>query len=376
MRKITAVLFILLPAALAQAQNQPAIVSGPVGPSPYNVIRGWHQPFADKGYAFGGSSGVWAESPDRIFILQRGETKLPDPLPEGYLGFAGSVNNINVLSATKLREFRHCLYTLDRNGKIKDQYFQWDSTICEGPGEEGPGPHRIRISPYDPEHRLWIIQETFSQIYVLSNDGKRLIKTFGEKRVEGADSKHFGKPQDVAFLPDGRVLIADGLDNNRIMILDKNLNYIGEFGSKGTGPGQFSAVHAIAAGPEGRVFALDRSGRRINVFRTTSDPAKFTFEQSFDGFNLPLDIIVNDDAIWVTDLNPLRFNKLNFKGEHLYTWMVPRELPDGYIEVHTISVDPQGNLYGGDNQYGRTQKFVPKPDADPKLLIKAPWHAK
>jgi hypothetical protein len=172
------------------------------------------------------------------------------------------------------------------------------------------------------------------------------------------------------------VLIADGLDNNRVMILDKNLNYIGEFGSKGKGPGQFSAVHAIATGPDGRVFALDRSGRRINVFRTTSDPAKFTFEQSFDGFNLPLDIIVNDDCIWVTDLNPLRFNKLDFNGNHLYTWMVPRELPDGYIEVHTISVDPAGNLYGGDNQYGRTQKFVPKPDADPKLLIKAPWHAK
>ena len=35
-----------------------------------------------------------------------------------------------------------------------------------------------------------------------------------------------------------------------------------------------------------------------------------------------------------------------------------------------------GNLYGGDNQYGRTQKFVPRAGADPKLLIKAPWKAK
>ena len=41
--------------------------------------------------------------------------------------------------------------------------------------------------------------------------------------------------------------------------------------------------------------------------------------------------------------------------------MVPSELPDGYLEVHTITVDSNGNLYGGDNQYGRTQKFVPKP---------------
>ena len=49
------------------------------------------------------------------------------------------------------------------------------------------------------------------------------------------------------------------------------------------------------------------------------------------------------------------------------------ELPDGYLEVHTFSVDSDGNLYGGDNQYERTRKFVPKPDADPALLIGTPW---
>ena len=96
---------------------------------------------------------------------------------------------------------------------------------------------------------------------------------------------------------------------------------------------------------------------------------------AFPGFSLPLDIIVNDDSLWITDLKPLRFVKLDFKGKRLYTWMVPPDLPDGYLEVHTFSVDSEGNLYGGDNQYGRTQKFVPKTGADPKLLIRAPWKA-
>ena len=184
------------------------------------------------------------------------------------------------------------------------------------------------------------------------------------------------QPQDVAFLPDGRVLVADGLDNHRIVILDKNLSYLSEFGGHGTGPGQFNGVHAVAIGPGNRIFALDRSGGRINVFRTTSDPARVDFVQAFDGFSLPLDLIVNDDSLWVTDLNPLRFTKLDFNGTHLYTWMVPKDLPDGYLEVHTFSVDSAGNLYGGDNQYGRTQKFVPAPGADPKLLIHEPWRAR
>lgn len=355
------------------AQGSPkAVISGPVGPSPYNIVRGWHKPFAEPGFAFGGNSGVFAESPDRIFVAQRGEAKLPDPVPPQFAGFAGSIG-INVLSAVDRRVWKNCLYTLDANGVVRERWTQWDH-LCEG--SSGPGPHRLRISPYDPERRVWVVNETFHTIYVFSNDGKRLLKTLGEKNVAGADKTHFGKPQDVAFLPDGRILIADGLDNHRVIILDKDANYLSEFGGKGAGPGQFNGVHAVAVGPGGRIFALDRSGGRINVFRTTADPAKVEFVQAFTGFQLPLDLIVNDDALWVTDLGPLRFNKLDFEGNHLYTWLVPPDLPDGYLEVHTFSVDSQGTLYGGDNQYGRTQKFVPKPGADPAQLIRAPWRAR
>jgi hypothetical protein len=143
----------------------------------------------------------------------------------------------------------------------------------------------------------------------------------------------------------------------------------------GKGPGQFNGVHAVAIGPEGRIFALDRSGFRVNVFKTTADPAKVDFVETWPSSGIPLDLIVNDTSVWITELSPLRFIKFDFKGKQLYTWLVPRELPDGYLEVHTISVDSAGNLYGGDNQYGRTQKFVPKRGADPALLIRQPWVA-
>ena len=371
-RVLTKAFAMLAIATTLLAQSTPGVISGPVGPSPYDIVRGWHKPNSQPGFTFGGNSGVFAESPNRIFVAQRGEYRLPDPVPAAFAGFAGSIG-VNVLSATAGRVWQNCLYTLDAEGRVKERWTQWDA-LCEG--SSGPGPHRLRISPYDPEHRVWVVNETFSTIYVFSNDGSRLLKTLGEKNVQGKDGTHFGKPQDVAFLPDGRILVADGLDNHRVMILDRSMNYIGEFGGPGKGPGQFSGVHAIAVGPEGRIFALDRSGGRINVFKTTADPAKVDFVDAFPGFSLPLDLIVNDDSLWVTDLNPLRFTKLDFHGNHLYTWMVPKDLPDGYLEVHTFTVDSSGNLYGGDNQYGRTQKFVPKPGADPKLLIGPPWSAR
>jgi hypothetical protein len=350
--------------ALAQA-----VVSGPVGPSPYDVVRHWHRPFQAPGYAFGGNSGVFAESPDRIFVAMRGEYRLPNPVPAEFDQHAGTIG-VNVLNAVDGRVWRNCLYTLDRDGRVKELWTQWDH-LCEG--SPGPGPHRIRISPYDPERRVWVINETFHQIYVFSNDGSRLLMTLGEKNVPGTDGLHFARPQDVAFLPDGRILIADGLDNHRVMIMDADANYLGEVGGFGEAPGQFQGVHAIGVGPNGRVYALDRSGGRINVFRVTDDPTTLEHVDTWDGFQLPLDIIVNENSLWITDLQPLRFIKLDFEGNSLYTWMVPRDLPDGYLEVHTFSVDPDGNLYGGDNQYGRTQKLVPKPDADPELLIGPPW---
>ena len=359
------------PTLVAQRGRQ-AEIRGPSGASPYEIIRGWQKPFAQGGFAFGGNSGVFAESPNRIFVAQRGETRLPDPIPPAFTGFAGSIG-INVLNDTARRLWRDCLYTLDGEGKVKELWTQWDR-LCEG--SPGPGPHRIRISPYDPEHRVWLINETFQQIYVLSNDGSKLLKTLGEKNVPGTDGTHFGKPQDVAFLPDGRILVADGLDNHRVMILDRDAKYLSEFGGFGKGPGQFNGVHALAVGPRGFIFALDRSGGRINVFRTTADPAKVEFVDAWGGLTLPLDIIVNEDSLWITDLGPLRFIKIDFKGNHLYTWKVPSELPDGYLEVHSISVDSAGNLYGGDNQYGRTQKFVPKRGADPALLVGQPWVAR
>jgi hypothetical protein len=174
-------------------------------------------------------------------------------MPPEFRQHAGTIG-INVLNATALRTWRNCIYTLHADGTVREMWSQWDA-LCAG--SDGPGPHRVRISPYDEDRRVWVINETFQQIYVFSNDGSELLMTLGEKNVAGTDATHFGRPQDVAFLPDGRILIADGLDNHRIMIMDKDLNYLGEVGGRGDGPGQFNGVHAIAVGPGGRVFAHD-----------------------------------------------------------------------------------------------------------------------
>lgn len=374
MPRTTSILAALSGALLcASAGAQPGNARGPIGESPYEIVSGWHKPFQARGFAFGGNSGVWAESSDRILIAQRGETVLPHPVPDDFPGFAGALG-INVLRETNRRVWRNCLYVVNGDGEMVEVWDHLDH-LCEG--ADGPGPHRIRISPYDPERRIWLVNETFHQIYVIANDGSRVLATYGEKGVSGDGPERFGRPQDVAFLPDGRILVADGLDNHRVVIFDRDMNYLGEFGGFGDGPGQFDTIHALGIGPEGRIFVLDRAGGEVNLFRTTDDPAVMAFERSIGApLTIPLDIIVNENDFWITDLNPLRFINFDFEGNIKYTWLVPRELPDGYIEVHTFTVDPQGNLIGGDNQYGRSQKFTPRPGADPERLIEPPWSAR
>lgn len=373
MQHLKVFLLVLLP-VLFVADHATSQELGPIGPSPYDVVEGWHKPFAAEGFAFGGNSGVFAESPDRIFISQRGETRLPNPVPSGFDGYVGSIG-INALREAELRTWQNCLMVVDGDGNLIEVWDQWDHLCDES---EGPGPHRIRISPYDPERRVWVINESRHQIFVFSNDGRELLMTLGEKNVAGNDRTHFGRPQDVAFLPDGRVLVADGLDNHRVVIMDSAGNYLSEFGGFGEGPGQFNGIHALGIGPNGLIFALDRANGRVQVFRLT-DESSGTYHSEIDyvdewtGFGLPLDLIVNDDHVWVSDLRPLKMVKLDFEGNRLYTWNVSNDGPTGYLEVHAFSVDSEGNLYGGDNQHGRTQKLVPKPDADPTLLIAPPF---
>ena len=77
---------------------------GPTGPIPYDIVDSWAKPFAADGFAFGGNSGVYAESPDRIIVLQRGETRLPDPVPPEFNGWAGPLWNCLLYTSPSPRD--------------------------------------------------------------------------------------------------------------------------------------------------------------------------------------------------------------------------------------------------------------------------------
>ncbi len=77
---------------------------------PYEVAEKWPQPFTRPGYVQGSQGGVFAESPNRIILLNRGELKLPEKLPAAFNGSWGSLGQ-QATQATP--ELRNCIVIVD-----------------------------------------------------------------------------------------------------------------------------------------------------------------------------------------------------------------------------------------------------------------------
>ena len=344
------------PAYLQQPQK-----GGEDETGPYEVVPNWPQPWARQGYIWGSQPGVFAETPNRIFLAVRGELKLPATLGRGFNGIWGSLGE----RATVPRaEMRNCILVVDGSGKVIDAWNQWDSLF-----EGSMGPHKVKISPYDPERHVWIVNDSIHQIYEFTNDGKQLVMTLGEKGVAADDEKHFGQPQDIAFLPDGSMVIADGLRNSRIVKLDKKGAFVKAWGTRGDGPGQFSGVHGIETDKSGRIYVADRGNRRIQIF-----DADGRHLDTWPNLRFPNHILVTADEqrVWVSDGNNARILEYDRNGKLLYWWGVYGTIPGTFWEMHQFAVDSEGNLYAADSFGGRTQKFRPRADADRTKLVGAP----
>ena len=116
---------------------------------------------------------------------------------------------------------------VDADGTLIEDWTQWDHLFAGG-----RGPHKVRISPYDPEKHVWIVDDEVDQIFEFTHDGKQLVLTLGEHGVRGSDDKHFARPTDIAWLPDGTFFITDGYVNTRVVKFDKNGKYLMTWGSE------------------------------------------------------------------------------------------------------------------------------------------------
>jgi len=122
-------------------------------------------------------------------------------------------------------------------------------------------PHSIRI---DATGAVWAIDANTSIIYKFTPQGKKLL----EINVGGVPdtAQEFCGATDIAFAKNGHLFATDGYCNARVIEYDANGNKLKEWGSHGSGPGEFQLVHSIVIGPNGNIYVADRENGRIQWF--------------------------------------------------------------------------------------------------------------
>jgi sugar lactone lactonase YvrE len=123
-------------------------------------------------------------------------------------------------------------------------------------------PHSIRL---DPEGNVWTVDAGGSTVIKFSPKGEKLLQIEVGGLQEPALTPFRGAT-DIAFAPNGRIFICDGYANARILEYTVDGKKLREWGSVGTGPGQFHLPHSIVVDENNILYIADRENGRIQKF--------------------------------------------------------------------------------------------------------------
>ena len=208
------------------------------------------KPSDTAGWAFGMVSWVAADRSGQIYLLQRGDKADP-------------------------------VIVVDQEGRIVRSWGKGMFTT----------PHAIRI---DPQGNVWTTDAASSMVYKFSPEGTPLLRIEVGGRPDPCGN--FCSTTDIAFASDGHLFIADGYRNARVLEYGADGAKIREWGSAGTGPGQFRLPHSIQIDAQGLVYVADRENGRIQRFkRDGTFVGEWRYGKTFG-------ITLNGDALWLSTI--------------------------------------------------------------------------
>lgn len=335
-----------------QEAHQDSSLFGPIYPR-VNVSEGFQVdaawPAGAKPAPWGAMSGIAVDAQDRVWTLNRGQVPVQ---------------------------------VYDRSGTL---LASWGEGIFSKP-------HQIR---FDADGNVWITDAGLHVVRKFTPEGAILL-TLGTPGEAGDDSEHLDGPTDIAIAPDGSLYVSDGYGNNRVVRFDAEGRFLSAWGRLGSGPGEFSLPHSIAIDRAGRLYVADRNNARIQVFDRTG-----RYLDEWRGVMVPWSLWITDrDEVFACGSSPMRWaGKLPLPGfvlgvppkdqvvmrfrtdgraEALWTFPMGQgtDCAPGELDwVHAVAVDSRGDVYLGDIQGCRAQRFQRLPsDVPPRgaELVESP----
>ena len=336
-------------------------------------------------WATGETGGTCVDSHDHIFTLNRGWQN----------SSLGGLHTFEAMSSIPAPP----VVAYDPEGNVVTSW--GDASVLSPGGGTKVMPESLHGCFVDHEDNVWLGGNADGIVQKYSHDGELLLQ-IGTKGVCDGEAPSaperavffptctspglnrsktlLNDPADIAVDPNpdpitgvrGSIYVADGYGNHRVAVFDNEGKYLRQWGSPGTGPGQFAAgggghPHCVILGNDSLVYVCDRGNARVEVFDRVGTLQRIIPIEP-EGFSY----------------QPLRTNDIAFSTDpeqsFFYTsdvgsgtvWILNRttgrvvggiggmgQRAGHFIGVHTMGVDSKGNLYVSEGGGGRrTQKFV------------------
>ena len=346
----------------------------PVDVPKFEVDPFWPKPLPDN-WVTGELGGVCVDAQDHVFVLNRAEL-----YPKEKMIAKG---------APPVIEF-------DPNGNAVNAW-----------GDRALMPKSLHGCFVDSKGNLWIAGNHDGIVQEYAHDGSKMLLQTGTKgKFDSADGTDSGvtevwatnsshvflnSPAGVAVDPtNGDVYIADGYQNRRVVVFDREGHFLRQWGRQGTveevdaglGGVFLQVVHCVVIGNDGLVYVCDRNGNRVQVFdkagnfkRNILIPFSKVSHRIPQEGNALLGYTggTPGTACWLA-FSPDPTQKLAYvcdctddeirildraTGQALSSFGRSGHQAGQMASAHTMAVDSKGNIYTAETQYGRrVQKFT------------------
>lgn len=160
--------------------------------------------------------------------------------------------------------------------------------------------------------KLFVADSAAHRVTIFDLNGKKL----GEFGKRGTAPGEFNFPSHLAMDRDGHLLVTDSM-NSRVQVLDQSGKSLGVIGTLGDGSGHFSRPKGVAVDSFGHVYVADASFDNVQIFNPRGQLLLYFGErgQAAGEFWLPNGVAAgSDNRIYVADTFNRRVQVFQYLG--------------------------------------------------------------
>lgn len=176
----------------------------------------------------------------------------------------------------------------------------------------------------------------------------------------GSGAGQISEPSSIHYSAHGDNLVVSNSANNRITVFSTSGVLVREFGSAGTGEGEFDSPHGLTTDSGGNIYVVDSNNHRVQIF---SEVGTFIREFGSSGAGnyqlvYPKDVeLLTTGEIIVTSQNAPLIKKFSATGVYIAEWGTNGTESDQFVSPEYLTRASDDSLWVTDWNQKRLQHF-------------------